>query len=524
MSPSSPALSHAQWIVSNSFPRSLTGIACRLAVGIGLHRDGLKLHMSPFETEMRRRLWWALRLLDTRASEDFGADSALHEGMSDTLLPLNINDRDIAPDTPEMPKERIGVTDMTFCLMRYEISKVSRYVTCASASFYPYGRMVPDTTLEEKEQMVRNLNDTLETKYIQYCLDAGPLCWVGATVSRLVVAKLSIIPFLRGTSCNPADFPQHVRDRLFIASIEIMEYSSLLESGTHTKKWGWVFHTYVQWHALIFILVEICRRDTSPLLERAWRAVDSVFTGWDNAVKYSRSQKNGQLWLPLKRLMAKARKKREDDITRGVSSAKPHHESEISPAQESIPPGNPPLQYKLENSLPYERHDMQEKQAQRLNASGSVSQGNIEVLRPLQQGIPRPDPNSMPELYAAAPFSPLIWEQGSTDANFGNNVLQAQFQQFAQHQSYGQPHQRLQAQMLSQNDQQQQQGQMPWLMEAPLGDLDLNMNGQGIETGGPGGLEGVEDFSWEGIDDLVRDIQMQTNSDQIGGGDGGGWW
>ena len=45
---------------------------------------------------MRRRLWWALRLLDTRASEDFGADSALHEGMSDTLLPLNINDSDIA--------------------------------------------------------------------------------------------------------------------------------------------------------------------------------------------------------------------------------------------------------------------------------------------------------------------------------------------------------------------------------------------------------------------------------------------
>lgn len=486
--------------------------------------------MSPFETEMRRRLWWALRLLDTRASEDFGADSALHEGMSDTLLPLNINDSDIAPDTPELPQERVGVTDMTFCLMRYEISKVSRYVTCASASFYPYGRMVPDTTLEEKEQMVRNLNDTLETKYIQYCLDAGPLCWVGATVSRLVVAKLSIIPFLRGTSCNPADFPQHVRDRLFIASIEIMEYSSLLESGTHTKKWGWVFHTYVQWHALIFILVEICRRDISPLLERAWRAVDSVFTGWDNAVKYSRSQKNGQLWLPLQRLMAKARKKREDDIARGAGVAGgPGSEKQATPAQETSPPHNPPLQYKPENALPYERHNMQEEQAQGANASGSVSQGNIQVLRPLQQGIPRPDPNTMPELYAAAPFSPLTWEQGSTDAHYGNNVLQAQFQQFAQtqNQSYGQQHQHLQTQIMSQGQsgqQHQQQGQMPWLMEAPLGDLDLNMNGQGVEAGETGGSEGVEDFSWEGIDDLVRDIQMQTNSDQIGGVDGGGWW
>lgn len=496
--------------------RTLTGIACRLAVGVGLHRDGLKLRMPPFETEMRRRLWWALRLLDMRASEDFGADSALHEGMSDTLLPLNINDSDIAPDSLELPKERVGVTDMTFCLMRYEISKVSRYVTCASTSFYPYGRMVPDTTLQEKEQMVRNLNDTLETKYIQYCLDAGPLLWVGATVSRLLVAKLSIIPFLRGSSCNPAEFPQHVRDRLFIASIEIMEYSSLLESGTHTKKWGWVFHTYVQWHALIFILVEICRRDSSPLLERAWRAVDSVFTGWDNAVKYSRSQKNGQLWLPLKRLMAKARKKREDDIASVVCACGPTHEKPAEPTHEKT---TPPLQhqpYKPAGLLPYERHDMQEDQ-QHNQEKLSHGQSNVEVLRPLQQGIPRPDPHLMPELYAAAPFSPLTWEQPNSTGP-ADNVLQTQFQQFSQNQPYSQPHQHMQAQ--NQNQQQQQQGQMPWLLEAPLDDLDMGMNGNGMESGEPG----VDEFSWEGIDDLVRDIQMQTSGDQHGGVDGGGWW
>lgn len=477
---------------------------------------------------MRRRLWWALRLLDTRASEDFGADSALHEGMSDTLLPLNINDSDIAPDSRELPKERTGVTDMTFCLMRYEIAKVSGYVIGTSASSYPFGRMVPDKTLWEKEQMVRNLNDTLETKYIQYCLDAGPLCWVGATISRLVVAKLSIIPFLRGSSCNPADFPQHVRDRLFIASIEIMEYSRLLETGTHTKKWGWVFHTYIQWHALIFILVEICRRDSSALLERAWRAVDSVFTGWDNAVKYSRSQKNGELWLPLKKLMAKARKKREDDIRTGVCVAvRPEYQMEEektvgnlqgdgskTPKEQPYAPAGEP---------PYERRGQRQAQEQnqpQQRADNIAAPDNIEVLRPLQQGIPRPDPRFMPELYAAAPFSPMTWEQPQANGQYGD-VLQTQFQQFAQNQTFSQ-----QPQFNNpEGNQLPQQGerQMPWLMEAPLGDLDMIMSSNGIEAGEQGG-QGVEDFSWEGIDDLVRDIQMQASGDTNGGLNGGEWW
>lgn len=34
--------------------------------------------------------------------------------------------------------------------------------------------------------------------------------------------------------------PDLVRGRLFIAAIEIMEYSKLLENEVSTKKWGWV--------------------------------------------------------------------------------------------------------------------------------------------------------------------------------------------------------------------------------------------------------------------------------------------
>jgi hypothetical protein len=47
----------------------MTGVAVRLGQTMGLHRDGITLGLSPFETEMRRRLWWHLVHLDFRAAD-----------------------------------------------------------------------------------------------------------------------------------------------------------------------------------------------------------------------------------------------------------------------------------------------------------------------------------------------------------------------------------------------------------------------------------------------------------------------
>ena len=92
-------------------------------------------------------------------------------------------------------------------------------------------------TLEDKEQIVKDLSDKLEAKYLVYCQGAGPLYWVAATVARLVVAKMGLIIYSPHIS---EGLPQSIKDRLFIASIEIMEYSHRLETEMSTKKWSWV--------------------------------------------------------------------------------------------------------------------------------------------------------------------------------------------------------------------------------------------------------------------------------------------
>ena len=48
---------------------SLTGVAVRIAQSMGFERDGDFLGLPPFETEIRRRMWWQLKGHDWRTTE-----------------------------------------------------------------------------------------------------------------------------------------------------------------------------------------------------------------------------------------------------------------------------------------------------------------------------------------------------------------------------------------------------------------------------------------------------------------------
>jgi hypothetical protein len=59
---------------SPRFVWMMTGLAIRMGQALGLHRDGSNFkNLTPYDIEMRRRVWWSLCMLDVRASEDQGS-------------------------------------------------------------------------------------------------------------------------------------------------------------------------------------------------------------------------------------------------------------------------------------------------------------------------------------------------------------------------------------------------------------------------------------------------------------------
>ncbi|KAI9654247.1 MAG: hypothetical protein M1821_006775 [Bathelium mastoideum] len=291
---------------------TLTGLIVRIAQTLGIHRDGSHFNLSPFETEMRRRLWWQICILDSRASEDHGSDPTVIDQLFDTEMPLNVDDDDMYPDMKEFPEARSGFTEMTFSLIRCEVTSTFRRLNYVPPSPKPCFEKYASATFEDKKRWVTECHQRLEERYLQYCDMTVPFYWVTATVCRLIMAKMWLMiyhPFQRKDGGR--SLPQDVKDKLFLTSLENIEYMILLETEARTMKWGWLIKTYVQWHALAFLLTELCIRTKGPMVSRAWAAVETTMKS--QATSY-RDDRRGHLWKPLRKLWAKAKATRAREL------------------------------------------------------------------------------------------------------------------------------------------------------------------------------------------------------------------
>ncbi|CAE7233173.1 unnamed protein product [Rhizoctonia solani] len=66
---------------------ALIGLGMKLAVGIGLHRDGKRWDLEPAEAELRRALWWELRAFDAWVAVGLGRPPSIAAIHTDTEWP-----------------------------------------------------------------------------------------------------------------------------------------------------------------------------------------------------------------------------------------------------------------------------------------------------------------------------------------------------------------------------------------------------------------------------------------------------
>ncbi|KAL2756560.1 hypothetical protein ACRALDRAFT_2101707, partial [Sodiomyces alcalophilus JCM 7366] len=295
---------------------TLTALVVRMAQGLGLHRDGLKLGLLPFEVEMRRRLWWAICALDLRSTEESGTELIIQPRSFDTELPLNINDSDISPLATETPKAREGRTDCAMSVVRYELSALARRLHHFSAEAGPVRADNAVAGREEREGLLMEVYDRVEQNFLKHCVTGDdPLFWMAAMVARVVMAKMGLVIY------QPMLFPgsgpelsADIRDRLFVSTIEIVEYNHILNTDARFQKWRWLFKTYRQWNAIAYMLIEMSRRPWSPTCERAWKAASILV--YDHPVDSAKESDHMAVWIPIKKLYLKARRHRQAEIAR----------------------------------------------------------------------------------------------------------------------------------------------------------------------------------------------------------------
>lgn len=272
-------------------------IVVRIAQRLGVHRDGEHLGLSPFEIEIRRRLWWHICILDMLCSEDQGTDPQIHPDMFDTKLPSNIDCDDLTPQMTVLPAAHQGYTDITLCIINCEIISNLYW---SGKSLHKDAKQVSSS---EKGSAISDLSDRLEAQYLRKLDIDSPIQWMTAVIGRLMLSTAWLVNRLNAARADQASNTT-TYDEIFHMALDILKFATLLQNKETTAPWDWLNKTYKHRNVAAFVLSELCIRPITPETEHAWEVVSQLCNQWLS--EDSQTQTHAMLHKPLAQLMKRA--------------------------------------------------------------------------------------------------------------------------------------------------------------------------------------------------------------------------
>jgi len=260
---------------------TLTGVAKRIAEGMGVHRDGTAIGLGPFETEMRRRLWWQITFLDFKTAELTGRGNFGNIDFWDCRVPSNVNDVDIWPGMKELPPIPERATEMIFCLTRYEIGnfwKMKMLTKDPNADFSTVWHNFRSlSSVSEKDTAVDELERILERKIARFCDPLIPVEFYAILVTRAATNGMRLMTHHPRRYGSEKDVPESERILVWNIGIKLLEMDNLIHTSKHLRGFLWHSDNYFQWQAIILVLSELKNNPLYEHADRGWQQVHEIY-------------------------------------------------------------------------------------------------------------------------------------------------------------------------------------------------------------------------------------------------------
>jgi hypothetical protein len=246
---------------------------------MGLHRDGTFLGLPPFETEMRRRLWWHIAHIDFRTADVMGTKPSPEISTADTKRPINVDDSELYPGMASLPEDYNGITGITLCIIKCEM--IASLCKCAATQPIDMRWEMlysPDISLATKDGVIDEVEDHMEKKYLRHCDPLDPFHTFISIMVRSAVCKMRLFAHnLRQYSPRyPASQKDH--DIAFHNAMKLLEYAGMVQAGhMGLDKYMWQIGTSYCWNTMLYLLMEVRYRKVGPEIDKAWKQIGVVF-------------------------------------------------------------------------------------------------------------------------------------------------------------------------------------------------------------------------------------------------------
>ncbi|KAH7116334.1 hypothetical protein EDB81DRAFT_246667 [Dactylonectria macrodidyma] len=307
---------------------TLCSLASRLLQSLGAHRDGASRSLSIFDSEMQKRLFWHLAVLECGAAEDSGCDPTIFEVSSfNASLPRNLDDKNLSVTMVTEPEEHTYWTESTLSIIWADICQLWRLVYDSRRHPEGLSKGLDAMTEAEKKEFIEKSIHRFDEKYIKICSPLIPIQWVTATLARLLILEFKL------TCCKPlerhAELSEVECDDFFSDAVECLELSNKLQTDHRGVRWVWLFKTFTVWHPLAYVLTELASRPIQKEYEKAWRVVEqSMVSRWNSP--YDRL---GHQWRSMLNLLQIAQTARSSAMRRRREPVHSRPDSSVAPTR-----------------------------------------------------------------------------------------------------------------------------------------------------------------------------------------------
>ncbi|KAL4936793.1 hypothetical protein BDV06DRAFT_85431 [Aspergillus oleicola] len=256
---------------------SMLGIAVRTAQRMGLSSESACARHPPLEAELRRRLWWALVIFDTRIGEMADYRTTTLTPLWDCQIPTNVNDFDLRLGMKDPPKIQGPLSEALFVVVRGEMGDFLR------SSAFHLDFTCPPLKAVAKEFRGKSpgigeldsLERLIEDRYLCFCDSENPLHFITIWMTRGWLAKCRLLEYFSKDSATRQTKPE--RDAAISHALAMLDCDSRILASPSASRYLWLVHMYFPFPAYIHILQDLRKRPLIKQMDQCWACMGENF-------------------------------------------------------------------------------------------------------------------------------------------------------------------------------------------------------------------------------------------------------
>ncbi|KEF59482.1 uncharacterized protein A1O9_04326 [Exophiala aquamarina CBS 119918] len=290
---------------------TILATAIRIAQRMGIQSEATLAKLPALEAEMRRRLWWALVLFDTRVSETTNHGEVTLGPTWDCKIPLNVNDSDLRPGMKEPRAFQGTTTDALFAVVRSKLGDFLRYNTLHLDITNPVLKQIArpsqsDSISGETDDISR-LEAEIEAKYLKFCDEENPLHFLTIWTTRAQLAKWRLMEHcLKYIDDASIARTESQRDTATSIAMRVLQCDTKIMSSPLTRGFVWLHHLYFPFPAYLQVAQDLRTRPHSKLNRQAWEVLSDDYEAWSKYLDDKEGRGKSPVFLIFAKLILQA--------------------------------------------------------------------------------------------------------------------------------------------------------------------------------------------------------------------------